>query len=252
MDIYLLLPAYNEEIALAGLLPKALAVEPKLKIMVLDDGSTDGTARFAQRFAGVILLRHASNQGLGAALRSLLKEALVRAEPEDLFVTMDTDNTMDPRLIPAMLREIQAGADIVIASRFAGGSVRGVPWLRRLYSRAARLLLRRLFPFEGVQDYTSGFRMYRASLLFELARVKPALFDARGFTATAELLLNLFYLQPSVAEVPLHLRYDRKAGKSKMRLASTLWQYLWVLLRLRFRNDLAPSRRTREDDAKRG
>jgi dolichol-phosphate mannosyltransferase len=250
MNIYLLLPAYNEERALAELLPKALAVEPKLKITVLNDGSTDRTAQLVQRFPEVKLLRHDANQGLGAALRSLIKEALAKAHTEDLLVTMDADDTMDPQLIPVMLKEVEAGADIVIASRFAGGSELGVPTLRKLFARAARLVIAGLFSLRGVQDYTCGFRMYRASLLHELAQAKPNLFDATGFASGVELLLNLLSLQPRVAEVPLHLRYDRKAGRSKMRLAATLCQYLWVLLRLRFRDGLTASKLSLKDEAK--
>ncbi|MDQ3459105.1 MAG: glycosyltransferase [Deinococcota bacterium] len=174
-----------------------------------------------------------------------------RGDAEDLLVTMDADDTMDPGLIPAMLRAALEGADLVIAFRFAGGSEAGVPRLRKLYSRAARLLIAGMFPLPGVRDYTCGFRMYRVSLLSELSRVKPGLFDAAGFTAPTELLLNLSHLRPNVAEVPLHLRYDRKVGRSKMRVVSTLWQYLRLLLRLRLGNGLFAAR-PRLEEEKRG
>ncbi len=247
MAIYLLLPAYNEAAALRKLLPRTLKIDPKPIVMVVDDGSSDATAAVVREFAEVRLLQHEHNKGLGAAFRTLFKAALREADDDDFIVTMDADNTMDPALIVQMVGKAQtADADIVIASRFAGGSEAGVPWLRRLYSRGARLLINTLFPLRGVRDYTCGYRLYRVPLLRELEHAKPNLLDATGFAATVELLLNLSSFRPTIAEVPLDLRYDQKEGKSKMKVLRTIGQYFALVVKLKLRGPLG-SADTTED-----
>ncbi len=235
MHTYLLLPAYNEELALSDLLPKALGVLPAKQIIVVDDGSTDRTADTARSF-GVTLLQHPQNQGLAGAIRTLFTAAGQITQPNDVVVTMDSDNTMDPAQIPDMLRAIESGADIVIASRFVGGgSERGVPPLRRLYSRGTRLLFQSQFPIRGVRDYTCGYRAYRASLLHAYSQDYPQLFESRGFTAQTEMLFNLSRYRPAVQEIPLELRYDLKGGESKMNVARTIREYLELGVRTRRR-----------------
>lgn len=238
--IYLLLPAYNEALTLPSLLEKVFAVPLELRVIVVDDGSRDATAAVVDRYPQVRLIRHDHNRGLGEAFRTLFRTALSEAKPDDLVVTMDADDTMCPDLIVTMLAEVNKGSDVVIASRFANGREVGVPPLRRLLSRLARFSLGLLFAVPNVRDYTCGYRMYRVSLLQQLARAQPDFFEASGFTATVELLLNLSLLRPTISEVPLVLRYDRKLGGSKMRVAATLYQYLLLVLRSR------PYRFTRE------
>lgn len=235
MRTYLLLPAYNEELALHDLLPKALGVLNAEQIILVDDGSTDRTADVARAF-GVTLLQHERNQGLAGAIRTLFRAAAQLTGPEDVIVTMDSDNTMNPAQIPEMLRAVQVGADIVIASRFVGGgSERGVPPLRRLYSRGTRLLFQTQFPIPGVRDYTCGYRAYRAGLLHAYIRDYPRLFESRGFTAQTEMLFNLSRYRPVVQEIPLELRYDLKGGGSKMNVTRTIREYLELGFRTRQR-----------------
>lgn len=248
MQRLLLLPAYNEEAALRELLPKALAVVPELRIVVLDDGSTDGTSHACGTDRRVALLRHEDNRGLAAATRSLVQHALEVAEDDDVVIMMDADNSMSPDLIPTMLRRIAGGADVVIASRFSGGSERGVPFVRRLYSRGARILFTTFFRLGGVRDYTCAYRAYRVGALRRLHARTPSLFHADGFAAMVELLLNLSSLPGTrIEEVPLHLRYDQKAGDSKMDVPKTVREYLALVVRMKLgpRRARAGSRRVR-------
>ncbi len=233
--IYLLLPAYNEELAIQSLLERVADVPFDLRVIVVDDGSVDATAEVVARHAHVHLVRHNHNRGLGEAFRTLFGVALAEATADDLLVTMDADNTMDPELIAAMLNEVAEGSDIVIASRFANGREVGVPPLRRLLSRLAWLTLQSSFAVPNVRDYTCGYRMYRVSLLQKLARSRPDFFESNGFTATVELLLNLSALNPKISEVPLVLRYDRKLGHSKMKVVTTVFQYLGLVVRSKLR-----------------
>jgi dolichol-phosphate mannosyltransferase len=204
-------------------------------VVVVDDGSSDTTASVVRGFPSVELVQHSRNRGLGVATRTLLRYALAHAEPDDLIVTMDADNTMDPELIPELVAAAQRGADLVIASRFAGGEEVGVPWHRRLLTRGARALIRSLFPVQGVHDYTCGYRLYRLSLLARMARLKPELVSSEGFTVTTELLLTAAACRAQIAEVPFHLRYDLKRGRSKMPVLRTSLAYLGMLTEARFR-----------------
>src|SRR4051794_31995339 len=133
--VCVVLPAYNEQDALPPLLAAIkAALEPAeipYRVIVVDDGSRDGTADVARRLAErmpVELVPHVKNQGLAAAIRTGLAAALAQCEPNDVVVTMDCDNTHPPRLIPGMMAMIGDGRDVVIASRFQPGArVIGVP-----------------------------------------------------------------------------------------------------------------------------
>lgn len=226
MADYLLLPAKDEARNLPALLAEAREVG--LLPVVCDDGSTDGTAEVA-RALGARVLRHRRNLGLGAALRTLFTFALAEGRPGDLFLLMDADGTMSPRLFPAMREALlQREADLVIASRFRGGGVEGVPLLRRGLSQGARLYFSLLFPGLGVTDWTTGWRLYRFEFLERYAREFPFLFRGQGFTAQTEILLRARRLAPPVrvAEVGGRIEYGRKAGRSKMKVLRTLLEYL--------------------------
>lgn len=241
MDITVVLPAYNEEACLEPLarrIGKALASQEareslgvsrrlQWEIVVVDDGSSDGTAAVARRLARDLPLRviqHEVNQGLGAAMRTGLKAAA----SSTAVLTMDADNTQDPALMPAMLRKLVAGADIVIASRFEpGGAEVGVPFQRKILSHGASGLLKRVAPIDGATDYSCGYRAYRGELIRQLVERYGAdsFITENGFACMVELLLRSAYLGARVTEVPLVLRYDLKEGASKMRVARTVRRY---------------------------
>jgi dolichol-phosphate mannosyltransferase len=123
---------------------------------------------------------------------------------------------------------------VVIGSRYVPGArVVGVPFHRRLLSYNASLLMRAVFPIEGVRDYTCGFRAYRASILQKaFARYSERLISQKGFSCMVDILLKLRTLDhPIMAEVPLVLRYDLKHGMSKMRAARTIVDTLVLMAR---------------------
>jgi dolichol-phosphate mannosyltransferase len=128
---------------------------------------------------------------------------------------------------------MSAGADLVIASRYvSGGDDSTAPALRRLLSRGAATVFRTMFPLDGFNDFTSGFRAYRVSLLRRANdHWGERLVEERGFACMVELLLKLRHWSPQIAEVPLVLRYDRKASASKLRIARTIAQYLKLAAR---------------------
>jgi len=241
--IFVVLPAYNEEENLGPLLDgiaQTMAEEGfSYQVILVDDGSQDGTVALAlarQDQMPIRIERHLQNQGLGRTITDGLRLAAAEADGQDIIITLDADNTHPPGLMGAMIRSIREGRDLVIASRYQPGArVLGVPRMRRFFSWAASRLFRLVFPIPGVWDYTCGYRAYRASLLQEAFRRygDPWVSEA-GFACMVEILLKLHKLGAICGETPLILRYDRKAGRSKMRVGQTIRRTLRLLLRHRF------------------
>ena len=243
--VSVVLPAYNEEADLERLLRRigramaraetreAFGAQGPLdwEIVVVDDGSADATVEIARRLARqlpVRLIQHDVNRGLGAAIRT----GLGAASGSAAVITMDADNTQDPELIPAMLRKLREGNDLVIASRFeTGGEEVGVPFGRRVLSHAASGVMRRAAPVRGARDYSCGYRAYQGELLRQMMSRWGAdgFVTENGFACMVELLLRAAKLGARVGEVPLVLRYDFKQGASKMRVARTMRRYASVL-----------------------
>lgn len=237
-EVAVVLPAYNEAAGLETLLWRIARAldEANYVIVVVDDGSTDGTAGIAEALTGrlpIRVIRHERNSGYGAAIRTGL---LAARELADVTVTMDADDSHDPSLIPLMLYGVACGSDVVVASRFVpGGREVGVPVHRRILSHGAAFVFARLLRVNGIRDYTSGYRAYRSSYLDELIEVLGVddFVQESGFTVGVELLLKSDRLGGRLAEVPLVLRYDRKRSDSKLRIGKTLADYADLLKRVR-------------------
>jgi dolichol-phosphate mannosyltransferase len=241
--LWVILPAYNEAEAIAPLLEKIRHVgEGELggdyRVLLVNDGSQDDTvARAREALPGPELevIDRAENRGLAATLAEGLTYAARHAAPEDALVTMDADDTMPPDLIPAMAERMAQGAEVVVASRYVpGAQVVGLSVPRRFLSYMGNLLFRLTLPIPGLRDYTCGYRAVRADLLQRgLELHGDGFFSEKAFSATADVLLKLRPLEPEVAEVPLVLRYDRKATGSKMRVLATIRASLALLVRRR-------------------
>mgnify|MGYP001566705015 CR=1 FL=1 len=237
--VTVVLPAYNEAATVGSLLDRlAYALDDEdipYNVIVVDDGSTDDTALVVEARGSpyVEIVRHEKNGGLGEAIRTGLLRAIEQAGEREVIVTMDADNSHGPGLIVRMLRAINEGFDVVIASRFVPGArVVGVPLSRRILSRGASLLFRLRYPITGVRDFTSGYRAYRSTVLVEaFAERGPYLIRASGFSSMVELLLGLRKRGLQMTEVPILLRYDRKGGRSKMRIWENVRDLLWMLIK---------------------
>ena len=236
------LPAYNEAAALPALFDN-IASQCKdagidYEIILVDDGSTDATAevtRQAAEFGNIRLVQHEQNRGLAAAIRTGFNTVLTLADDEDVLLTMDSDGTHPTDLIPEMRRRIEAGADVVIASRFRpGAKVIGLSMSRHLLSLAARVCFTTAFPSPGIRDYTCGYRLYRVSKLREAMRKYGDQFvSEQGFSCMVDVLLKLRKLDTRFDEVPMVLRYDLKEGASKMRVWKTCADTLKLIARRR-------------------
>ena len=244
--VVITLPAFNEEATLPqllGAIREAMAENRiEYRVVVVDDGSTDGTAKVATQLGDrmpITVLEHEENRGLGDALRSGLLHAIEDASDLDIIVTMDSDNTHAPGLIARMVRGIREGNDVVIASRYrAMARVKGVPRYRRVLSRTANSVFRVLFPTPNVRDFTSGYRAYRASVLKRaFATYGDAFVAQSGFSCMVDILLKLRRLDAIMSEVPLILRYDLKAGVSKMLVVRTIAETLRLMVSRRLGRD---------------
>jgi dolichol-phosphate mannosyltransferase len=148
----------------------------------------------------------------------------------DVAVTLEADFTINPDPVPDMVREIEAGADIVIGSSLARGSrSAGTPLRSRLFAKVLPLVYNSVQPVRGVTDYSSTFRAYRVALLKRALRdYQESLITAPGKAANAQLLLRLARFSPVVREVPVTARYDIRGRPSRFRLRSSLREH-WKL-----------------------
>jgi dolichol-phosphate mannosyltransferase len=224
-------PCHNEEGNVpryaAELVPALEALGASFEILIVDDGSTDGTAAAADAFAAAQpsarVLRLPSNQGLGAALRAGF--AAARGE---WIATLDADLTFRPAALKDLFAAARAeNADLVAGSPYLrSGDMAGVEWRRRLPSLMLNALYRGLFGLQ-LTSYTPVFRLYRASRLSKLA------LTAEGFEINAEIAARGLQAGWRVAEVPAALE-TRVSGVSKLRRGRELARHLSLISRLLF------------------
>jgi dolichol-phosphate mannosyltransferase len=242
-------PAFNEEANLPRLI-KDLERRPDLfhaqsRVIVVDDGSDDGTAAIVECYAGSLpleLVRMGSNSGPGAAFRAGFAAALEDCPEDSLIVTLEADTTSDLDALPLMFAEAGAGADLVLASVHGGGEMVNVSLPRRVLSRGAGAVVRVALGLDA-RTVSSFFRVYRAAALrraFE--RFGDDLIRESGFACKAEILANLTTLGAVVSEVPVDLDGSRRIGASKMQIGPTLAGY-GRLVRRRFSSAEASARK---------
>jgi dolichol-phosphate mannosyltransferase len=236
------MPAYNEAASLERLLDKIVDVGEGLgcdfEILVCDDGSRDETGRILARRAAsdprVSVLTHKINRGLGETMRDLFEAAAERVCDDDAIVRLDCDDTHEPLYIPAMLRKLDQGHDVVIASRFADdGRQLGVSGYRAFVSACANLYMRIFFRIPQVREYSCGFRAYRGAVVRQAIAFYANDFiqlKGVGFTCTLEKLVKLHLIGARFGEVGFALRYDQKESESKMIGSITTLGYLLMAL----------------------
>jgi dolichol-phosphate mannosyltransferase len=241
MTLFIVLPAYNEYQAISPLFTRLRQFEEKscipIRVILVDDGSTDGTYEIAREEAQILglsidLVQHIKNAGLGQAIKTGLTTFLEIANEDDCLATIDCDNTQPPELLDIMYALItEDNYDIIIASRYQKGSrVVGLSMFRVIMSYGASLLFQLLLPIPRVKDYTCGFRAYKSSFLRKLfTHYGDALFSESGFACMVDLLLKSRPLNPRVIEVPMILRYDQKPTATKMKIFKTIFQTVKLL-----------------------
>ncbi len=234
------LPTYNERETIGRVMDDLLALPETLELLVVDDGSPDGTAALvrerAEREPRLRLVERPRKAGLASAYLNGFELAL--AEDRDLIVEMDSDLSHDPAELPALL-EAARTHHLVIGSRYVpGGSVANWSRARLALSRAGNAYAR-LWLGLPIHDATSGFRVYRRSLLENLVR-RPLRSDGYGFQV--ELAYRAWRDGFRVGEVPITFR-EREHGHSKISRTIVL-EALWLVtlwgLRARWSGEPAP------------
>ena len=213
--MWVVLPTYNEIENLEDMLAAITEALPQGNVLVVDDGSPDGTGQLADTIAAreprVTVLHRASKEGLGPAYRAGFRWVLDRPETEAV-VQMDADFSHDPRDLPRLLAPLMGGADLALGARYVrGGGTVGWPWYRRLISRGGTTFARTvlLLPY---RDLTGGFKAWRRELLDSI-RLREIGVNGYGFQV--ETTWWAHRRGARIAQVPITFR-ERTAGRSKM------------------------------------
>ena len=216
-----LIPAFNESEAIPAVLADLASSAPDLDVVVIDDGSTDGTAAVA-RATGATVLSLPFNLGIGGALRLGFRWAHDRGY--DTAVQLDADGQHDTGAIAALLAAIDDGADLVIGNRFGSGSTayavghtRGAAM--RLLRGAVRLLSGRRF-----EDTSSGFRAFSRPVLEHFARRYPI-----EYLESVESLVQALDAGFDVREIEVDMR-QRQGGEASSRQWRLAYHYLRLLI----------------------
>lgn len=227
------IPTYQEADNIARVLDRTL-VAAAVDILVVDDGSPDGTADLVRSHDSygdrVHLLERPGKAGLGAAYRAGFGWALEHGHP--VVVQMDADLSHPPERIPALLAAL-ADHDVVVGSRYVpGGAVRDWPLARRAISRGGNAYVRLVLGLT-VRDATAGFKAFRAEALESIGALDS---ESDGYCFQIENTWRAARLGLRLTEVPITFT-DRMAGTSKMSsgiVTEALWRVLmwrWVEIR---------------------
>jgi glycosyltransferase involved in cell wall biosynthesis len=217
---WLVIPAFDEEPVLAGVL-RGLEGLP-YRAVVVDDGSTDGTAAVAARF-DVAVVRHACNLGQGAAIQTGITYAL--AEPGTRFVvTFDADGQHRPEDIASLLAPLRAGeCDVTLGSRFVpGGSALNIPAQRRLALRLATLMTR-VTTGMVLTDTHNGLRAFTSEVAAQLR------ISHNGMAHASEILAQIAAHGWRYREIPVTVTYTShslRKGQSVMDSVDIVWESL--------------------------
>jgi dolichol-phosphate mannosyltransferase len=229
--VLVIVPTYNERDNVTRIVPLILEQDPRVDVLVVDDGSPDGTGEVVTAMAAVDsrvhLVERASKMGLGTAYLAGFRWAIERHY--DVAFEMDADFSHDPKHIPQFLRAIQ-DADIVLGSRYQDGRVTVVNWpiarlvmsyLANIYARAVTRL--------PVFDATGGFKAFRRKVL-EVIDLNAV--HSNGYAFQIEMSYRAWKRGFKIKEIPI-VFHDRTLGESKMS-KQIVREAIWMVWRLRW------------------
>ena len=214
-QVSIVLPAHNESTPIGNVVMRIQALLPEAEVVVVDDGSNDGTGEAATK-AGARVVRHPYSKGNGAAIKTG-----ARAASGDVIVFMDADGQHDPADIPALLARLDEGYDMVVGARQAGSQASlGRGLANRFYNRLASYMTG-----HKVEDLTSGFRAVRAEKFREFLYLLP-----NGFSYPTTSTMAFFRAGYSVAYEPIHAA--RRIGKSHIRPLHDGLRFLLIIFKI--------------------
>jgi len=210
------IPAYNEEQAIVEIIQRVKAAAPSLQVVVVDDGSTDGTASAALQ-AGARVLRHPKNKGNGAAIKTAM-----RSLEADNLVVIDADGQHPPEAIPELLERLE-NFDLVIGARTQDS-------VSALSRRFGNYVLRRLAEYllgVEVADLTSGFRAFNRKKALEFQHLYP-----NKFSFPTTITLAFFHAGYDVDFCPIKGEERKLGTKSKIRPIRDALKFMAIILRI--------------------
>jgi glycosyltransferase involved in cell wall biosynthesis len=242
MQVIVVVPTYNEADNVETVIRGVRDALPAALVLIIDDNSPDGTGKLAERvgeeLGGVEVVHRETKDGLGAAYRAGLREAIARGA--DICVQMDADLSHDPQVLPALVAIVEHGADLAVGSRYVPGGItldwpRRRRWVSRWGNRYAAGVLGL-----ALNDVTAGYRAYRRDAL---ERMEFDSVTAEGYGFQIEMTYRIVRLGGRVVEFPITFQ-DRLEGESKF-TGSIVREAVGLVLRL-WVEDFSGRRRRRQ------
>jgi dolichol-phosphate mannosyltransferase len=226
-----IVPTYNERENLPRLVPIVLAQHPELEILIVDDGSPDGTGKLADEISAeqprVHVLHREGKLGLGTAYVAGFKWGL--AHDFDYLFEMDADFSHDPEHLPMFLNTIE-DYDVVLGSRYLHGRVTVVNWpIGRLLLSYFANVYARWVTGVPIADLTGGFKCFRREVL---AAIPLDAIESNGYAFQIEMSFRAWRRGFRLGEIPI-MFVDRDVGESKMS-KKIVREAVWRVWRMRF------------------
>ncbi|MCY7327846.1 MAG: polyprenol monophosphomannose synthase [Saprospiraceae bacterium] len=235
MSALVIIPTYNERENIAAIVQAVFALTEPFHILIVDDGSPDGTGQIVRDLKGgahaerLHLLERSGKLGLGTAYIAGFRWGLQRGY--NYVIEMDADFSHNPQDLPRLLAECHdAGADVAVGSRYCrGGQVENWPWERHFYSRGGSIYTR-LMTLMPISDPTAGFVCWRRKVLdtINLDKIRFV-----GYAFQIEMKFAAWELGFKIREVPITFK-DRELGVSKMSL-KIVREGIFGVLQMRWR-----------------
>jgi len=213
--VLVVIPTYNEIENIDKILQELLKFD-FLDILIIDDNSTDGTREkiedWIKKESRINAIYRKGKLGLGTAYITGFREGLKKGY--ELFFEMDADLSHKPEDIPRFIKKIEEGYDVVIGSRYIGGTISVVGWdfKRLLLSKFANLYATKILGLDYLSDITSGYRCYKREVL---EKVNLEKIKSNGYAFQIEMVYKAHKLGFKIGEIPI-IFYERNGGSSKM------------------------------------
>ncbi len=228
-----IIPTYNEKENIEKIVTAIFSQEGNFHILIVDDGSPDGTADIVKRLQdkhseSLFLIQRSGKFGLGTAYMTGFYWSI--EHKYDFIFEMDADFSHSPADLPRLYKVCEDGADLAIGSRYCNGiSVINWPIGRVIMSYYASMYVRKVLGMK-VFDTTSGFKCYRKEVL---ERIDLSKIQMKGYGFQIEMKYNTYKLGYKIVEVPI-IFVDRKEGTSKMS-SSIFGEAFWGVMKMKFR-----------------
>lgn len=226
MSLSIVMPVYNERHTIEEILRRVHAVGLADEIIIVDDGSTDGTREILDdlvaKYPAINLILHERNQGKGAAVRTG-----IQAAKSDLLLIQDADLEYDPRDYPILLKPIEEGiADVVYGSRFLGGPRKATMFWHMIANKLLTFMTNILFN-SILTDMETGYKLFKRELIQSIP------LRANRFEFEPEITAKLLKRRIRIFEVPISFN-PREYSEGKKIGLSDAFEAVWALIRYRF------------------